>query len=98
MAGRTQKTKVNTTEIDQALGKFAVANYNESIYPSLYHAIREVMGLKAKYALELEEQKFDWKEFNEVFKEALGDPKDIENRRYTLEQLIEYGHLKTVLC
>lgn len=89
------KTKIAPINVDEVLGKYAVADYSESIYPALYHAIREITGLKAKYALEQQGESFNWKEFNQAFKEALGDPKDKENRKYTLEQLIEYAHRKT---
>ncbi len=48
MAGKNQaKSRVNVAEIDEQFGEFAVPNYSESIYPSLFHAIREVLaGLK----------------------------------------------------
>ncbi|HEY9608707.1 hypothetical protein [Allocoleopsis sp.] len=95
MATNKAKTKVNVAEIDEQFGEFAVPNYSESIYPSLFHAIREVLGLKAQYALKQKNQKFDWKAFNQKFTEVMGDPKDHETRKYTLEQLIEYGTAKT---
>ncbi len=94
MSKNQAKSQVNVAEIDKQFGEFAVPNYSESIYPSLFHAIREVLGLKVQYALKQRNEKFDWKEFNQKFTEVMGDPK-AENRKYTLEQLIEYGTAKT---
>ncbi len=48
------KTKVTPINVDEVLGKYAIADYSESIYPALYRAIREITELKAKYALEAE--------------------------------------------
>lgn len=71
-----------------------MADYSESIYPALYYALREVMGIKCQAAMRQQDKRFDWKAFNTKFTEVMGGTK-VEERKYTLEQLIQYATTKT---
>jgi len=90
------KPIVDVAKIDEQFGQYAVADYDDSIYPRLFHGIRQVLGLKAQYAVKQKGQAFNWQDFNKTFTEVMGDPKaEPSDRKYSLEQLIEYGRRKT---
>jgi hypothetical protein len=90
------KSIVDVAKIDEQFGQYAVADYDDSIYARLYHGIRQVLGLKAQYAIKQKGQAFSWQDFNKTFTEVMGDPKaESKDRKYSLEQLIEYGRCKT---
>jgi len=93
-ANKNKKPVVNVAEIDEQFGEFAVANYSESIYPSLYYALREVMGLKCQTAMKQQNRTFDWKVFNQKYGEVMGSTEAGE-RRFSIEQLIQYSIEKT---
>jgi hypothetical protein len=93
-ANKNKKPVVNVAEIDEQFGEFAVANYSESIYPSLYYALREVMGLKCQTAMKQQNRTFDWKVFNQKYGEVMGSTEEGE-RRFSIEQLIQYSIEKT---
>lgn len=70
------------------LGEYAVVDYSERVYSKVYYAIRELSGLIAKrYLKEL----FDWNEFKERFSNDFGK---VEEKRYSLEQLLDYASRK----
>ncbi len=94
MAASKTKSLVNVAQLDEQFGEFAVADYSESIYPALYYALREVMGIKCQAAMRQQDKRFDWKAFNAKFTEVMGGTK-VEERKYTLEQLIQYATTKT---
>ena len=94
MAASKTKSLVNVAQLDEQFGEFAVADYSESIYPALYYALREVMGIKCQAAMRQQDKRFDWKAFNAKFIEVMGGTK-VEERKYTLEQLIQYATTKT---
>lgn len=94
MAASKTKSLVNVAQLDEQFGEFAVADYSESIYPALYYALREVMGIKCQAAMRQQDKRFDWKAFNTKFTEVMGGTK-VEERKYTLEQLIQYATTKT---
>jgi hypothetical protein len=90
------KSIVDVAKIDEQFGQYAVADYDDSIYARLYHGIRQVLGLKAQYVVKQKGQAFNWQDFNKTFTEVMGDPKaESKDRKYSLEQLIEYGRRKT---
>ncbi len=93
-ANKNKKPVVNVAEIDEQFGEFAVANYSESIYPSLYYALREVMGLKCQTAMKQQNRTFNWKVFNQKYGEVMGSTEAGE-RRFSIEQLIQYSIEKT---
>jgi hypothetical protein len=93
-ANKNKKPVVNVAEIDEQFGEFAVANYSESIYPALYYALREVMGLKCQTAMKQQNRTFDWKAFNQKYGEVMGSTEAGE-RRFSIEQLIQYSIEKT---
>ncbi|BAY95243.1 hypothetical protein FDUTEX481_04283 [Tolypothrix sp. PCC 7601] len=70
------------------LGEYAVSNYSERVYSKVYYSIRSLCGLVAKRSLK---ETFDWDEFKERFTTDFGN---VEEKRYTLEQLLEYANRK----
>lgn len=70
------------------LGEYAVSNYSERVYSKVYYSIRSLCGLVAKRTLK---KTFDWDEFKEQFTTDFGNVKE---KRYTLEQLLEYANRK----
>jgi hypothetical protein len=91
-----KKTERDIAEIDQALGKFAIADHREAVYPSLYDdmypklykVIQVILGTKAKHNLKTKNLPFNEEEFKEAFKKAIGNEPN-------LERLIKYGTHKT---
>ncbi|RUT04015.1 hypothetical protein DSM106972_049290 [Dulcicalothrix desertica PCC 7102] len=67
------------------LGDYAIADYSERVYSKVYYAIRELSGLLAKRSLK---EVFDWNEFKERFANDFGK---VQEKRYSLEQLLEYA-------
>ena len=67
------------------LGNYAIADYSERVYSKVYYAIRELSGLVAKRSLK---EVFDWNEFKERFANDFGK---VQEKRYSLEQLLEYA-------
>lgn len=88
MAAR--KSSVSTFQAidDSVLGEYAVTNYLERVYSKVYYSIRELSGLIAKRSLK---ESFDWNEFKERFASDFGK---VEEKRYSLEQLLEYASRK----
>ncbi len=66
----------------------AVSNYSERVYSKVYYSIRELCGLVAKRMLK---DTFDWNQFKERFVDDFGK---VEEKRYTLEQLLDYANRK----
>ncbi len=73
---------------DEVLGEFAISDYHERLYPKVYYALRERLGYTAKGILG---EAFNWEAFKEKFKGAFGTP---EERKYTLEQMLDYARRK----
>ena len=73
---------------DEVLGEFAVSDYHERLYPKVYYAIRERQGYTAKGTMD---EAFNWEAFKEKFEEAFGT---LEERKYTLEQMLDYARRK----
>ncbi|MBW4604320.1 MAG: hypothetical protein KME29_33325 [Calothrix sp. FI2-JRJ7] len=70
------------------LGEYAVVDYSERVYSKVYYATRELSGLVAKRSLK---ELFDWNEFKERFSNDFGK---VQEKRYSLEQLLEYASRK----
>jgi hypothetical protein len=70
------------------LGEYAVSNYSERVYSKVYYSIRSLCGLVAKRTLR---ETFDWDEFKERFTTDFGN---VAEKRYTVEQLLEYANRK----
>ncbi|OKH43217.1 hypothetical protein NIES2101_30985 [Calothrix sp. HK-06] len=85
-----QKSTIPSLEpIDSSiLGEYAVVDYSERVYSKVYYAIRELSGLIAKRSLE---EAFDWNDFKERFSHDFGN---VQEKRYSLQQLLEYASRK----
>lgn len=85
-----QKSTIASLEpIDSLiLGEYAVADYSERVYSKVYYAIRELSGLIAKRSLK---EAFDWNDFKERFSHDFGN---IQEKRFSLQQLLEYASRK----
>ena len=64
------------------------SDYCEKQYATVYYALRELQGLSVKRSLG---DSFSWETLKERFTEVFGT---IEERRYSLEQLLEYAGRK----
>lgn len=86
----TRKSSVHNFQAinDSILGEYAVSNYSERVYSKVYYSIRELCGLVAKRSLK---EAFDWNDFKERFTSDFGK---VEEKRYSLEQLLEYANRK----
>jgi hypothetical protein len=86
----TRKSSVPTFQAidDSVLGEYAVSNYSERVYSKVYYSIRSLCGLVAKRSLK---DIFDWDEFKERFASDFGT---VQEKRYSLEQLLEYASRK----
>ncbi len=94
----TRKSPVPTFQAidDSVLGEYAVSNYSERVYSKVYYSIRELCGLIAKRSRSSSEgamlaEAFDWNDFKEHFASDFGK---IEEKRYSLEQLLKYANRK----
>ncbi|MGB3756491.1 MAG: hypothetical protein WBA07_08985 [Rivularia sp. (in: cyanobacteria)] len=72
---------------DSVLGEYAVSNYSERLYSKVYYSIRSLCGLIAKNSF----QDFNWDAFKERFTSDFGK---VEEKRYSLEQLLEFANRK----
>ena len=88
MATRKSSTPNFQPINDSILGEYAVSNYSERVYSKVYYSIRSLCGLVAKRSLK---DTFSWDEFKERFASDFGT---VEEKRYTLEQLLEYANRK----
>ena len=70
------------------LGEYAIVDYQVRVYSKVYYAIRELSGLVAKRSLK---EWFDWNDFKERFSNDFGK---VQEKRYSLEQLLEYASRK----
>lgn len=86
----TRKTSAPTIVLvnDAALGEYATSDYSEKLYSLVYYTLRELQGLAAKKSVG---STFSWDELKARFTEVFGT---IEERRYSLEQLLEYAQRK----
>jgi hypothetical protein len=73
---------------DSVLGDYAVSDYSERVYTKAYYSIRSLCGLVAKRTLK---ETFSWDEFKERFTNDFGK---VEEKRFSLEQLLEYANRK----
>jgi hypothetical protein len=73
---------------DSVLGEYSVSNYSERVYSKVYYSIRSLCGLVAKRSLK---EAFTWDEFKERFASDFGT---IQEKQYSLEQLLEYASRK----
>ncbi|RAM48026.1 MAG: hypothetical protein C6Y22_30050 [Hapalosiphonaceae cyanobacterium JJU2] len=88
MATRKSSTPAFQPIDDSILGEYAVNDYSERVYSKVYYSIRSLCGLIAKRHLK---DVFDWNEFKEQFASDFGK---VEEKRYSLEQLLEYANRK----
>jgi hypothetical protein len=86
----TRKSSVPSFQAidDSVLGEYSVSNYSERVYSKVYYSIRSLCGLVAKRSLK---DTFDWDEFKERFASDFGT---VQEKRYSLEQLLEYANRK----
>jgi hypothetical protein len=73
---------------NSVLGEYAISDYSERVYTKVYYSIRSLCGLVAKRSLK---EAFSWDEFKERFTNDFGK---VEEKRYSLEQLLEYANRK----
>jgi hypothetical protein len=73
---------------NSVLGDYAVSDYSERVYTKVYYSIRSLCGLVAKRSLK---EAFNWDEFKERFASDFGR---VQEKRYSLEQLLEYANRK----
>lgn len=88
MASRKSSTPAFQPIDDSILDEYAVNDYSERVYSKVYYSIRSLCGLIAKRHLK---DVFDWNEFKEQFANDFGK---VEEKRYSLEQLLEYANRK----
>ncbi len=88
MATRKSSTPTFHAINDSVLGEYAVSNYSERVYTKVYYSVRSLCGLVAKRSLK---EAFNWDEFKERFTNDFGK---VEEKRYSLEQLLEYASRK----
>jgi hypothetical protein len=88
MATRKQSTTNFQTIDNSILGDYAISDYSERVYSKVYYSIRSLCGLVAKRTLK---DTFSWDEFKERFTNDFGK---VEEKRFTLEQLLEYANRK----
>ncbi len=72
---------------DSVLGEYSVSDYSERLYSKVYYSIRSLCGLLAKNSF----QNFNWDVFKERFATDFGK---VEEKRYSLEQLLEFANRK----
>ena len=86
----THKSSVaNFQAIDNSvLGEYAISDYSERVYTKVYYSIRSLCGLVAKRSLK---EAFTWDEFKERFVSDFGT---VQEKQYSLEQLLEYANRK----
>jgi hypothetical protein len=78
----------NFQAIDNSvLGEYGVSDYSERLYSKVYYSIRSLCGLLAKNSF----QDFNWDVFKERFAIDFGK---VEEKRYSLEQLLEFANRK----
>ena len=88
MVTRKSLTSTFQTIDDSVLGEYGVSDYSERLYSKVYYSIRSLCGLLAKRSLK---EAFTWDEFKERFGNDFGK---VEEKRYSLEQLLEYASRK----
>jgi hypothetical protein len=86
----TRKSSVaNFQAIDNSvLSEYAISDYSERVYTKVYYSIRSLCGLVAKRSLK---EAFTWDEFKERFVTDFGT---VQEKQYSLEQLLEYASRK----
>ena len=72
---------------DGVLSEYSVSDYSERLYSKVYYSIRSLCGLLAKNNF----QDFNWDVFKERFTSDFGK---VEEKRYSLEQLLEFANRK----
>ena len=87
MAKRKYNTPKFQTIDDSVLGEYSVSDYSERLYSKVYYSIRSLCGLLAKNSF----QDFSWDVFKERFASDFGK---VEEKRYSLEQLLEFANRK----
>lgn len=86
---RARKSTKSVEAINtEALGEYSTDNYHEKLYSTVYYTIRELQGLSAKRALG---ESFCWDELKVRFEAVFGK---VDERRFSLEQLLEYANRK----
>jgi hypothetical protein len=88
MAARKSSVTNFQAIADSVLGDYAVSDYSERVYTKVYYSIRSLCGLVAKRTLK---NTFSWDEFKERFTNDFGK---VEEKRFSLEQLLEYARRK----
>ncbi|MEL6457042.1 MAG: hypothetical protein AAFQ91_02155 [Cyanobacteria bacterium J06621_15] len=87
MAKRKYSTRKFQAIDDSVLGEYSVSDYSERLYSKVYYSIRSLCGLLAKNSF----QDFSWDVFKECFASDFGK---VEEKRYSLEQLLEFANRK----
>ena len=87
MASRKSSTPEFQAIDDSVLGEYSVSDYSERLYSKVYYSIRSLCGLLAKNSF----QDFNWDVFKERFATDFGK---VEEKRYSLEQLLEFANRK----
>ncbi|NJO59321.1 MAG: hypothetical protein HC836_13710 [Richelia sp. RM2_1_2] len=87
MAARKSSTPNFQAIDDSVLGEYSVSNYSERLYSKVYYSIRSLCGILAKRSF----QDFNWEAFKERFANDFGK---VEEKRFSLEQLLEFASRK----
>lgn len=87
MATRKSSTAAIQQIDTEALGDYNTTDYPEKLYATVYYTLRELQGLSVKRSVE----DFSWDALKERFTQVFGT---VEERRYSLEQLLDYAGRK----
>ena len=87
MATRKSSTSEFQAIDNSVLGEYSVSDYSERLYSKVYYSIRSLCGILAKNSF----QDFNWDVFKERFASDFGK---VEEKRYSLEQLLEFANRK----
>lgn len=92
MPRATTAKQLQSPNFDAAFGDdFAIKDYSEKEWESVYYAIRELQGKALKKSKEAQGDDFSWDAYKAKFAEVFGTPQD---KRFTLDQLVSYGTQK----
>lgn len=89
---RTTVKQPQSPNFDAAFGDvFMVKDYSEKEWESVYYAIRELQGRALRKSKIAQGDRFSWDAYKAKFAEVFGT---LQDKRFTLEQLVSYGMQK----
>ena len=87
MPNKTFSPSINPINAED-FGNYDTSDYSDKLYAKVYYAIREQQGLSSKALLK---EYFAWEELKQRFTLVFGE---VEEKRYSLEQMLEYANRK----